>query len=278
MDPNALLESAEKNLKASKSFFTFDPSIKLERAAELYEQAANQFKIIKQYLLSANAFISAAECHIALKDNFSAATNYSNASNLYNKAGDSEKHCLYMKRAVEISLNSGNFDRAAKFCNVLAEYYEKTVFDLHEAINYYEKVAEYYDDNYSAKSKALLSVAYLSAQLGKYDRSIEIYEFIASTSPTKWSVKEYLFKAGLCRLCNGDSIAAQKAIEGYPNICPSFVDSREYKFLNSIVEFESVEEFSMAAYEYDKISTLDVWTVEMLTRIKKNLNSEGELC
>ncbi len=56
-------------------------------------------------------------------------------------------------------------------------------------------------------------MALLSAQLERYDRAIEIYEEVATkmadNSLLKWSAKEYFFKAGLCRLCSGDIVAAQ---------------------------------------------------------------------
>jgi alpha-soluble NSF attachment protein len=63
---------------------------------------------------------------------------------------------------------------------------------------------------------ALLShikVAFISAQLERYDRAIELYESIATSmldsALLKWSAKEYFLKAGLCRLCSGDLVAAE---------------------------------------------------------------------
>jgi hypothetical protein len=41
--------------------------VKLEEAAELYENAANGFKIAKQWGEAGKAFLESAECHLALK-------------------------------------------------------------------------------------------------------------------------------------------------------------------------------------------------------------------
>jgi hypothetical protein len=54
-------------------------------------------------------------------------------------------------------------------------------------------------------SKCTLKAAHLAAVLGQYDNAIEKFESVAAASVdnqlTKWSVKEYFLKAGLCQLC-----------------------------------------------------------------------------
>lgn len=54
-------------------------------------------------------------------------------------------------------------------------------------------------------SKCTLKAAHLAAVLGQYDNAIEKFESVAAASVdnqlTKWSVKEYFLKAGLCHLC-----------------------------------------------------------------------------
>jgi alpha-soluble NSF attachment protein len=54
-------------------------------------------------------------------------------------------------------------------------------------------------------SKCTLKAAHLAAILGQYDNAIEKFESVAAASVdnqlTKWSVKEYFLKAGLCHLC-----------------------------------------------------------------------------
>jgi alpha-soluble NSF attachment protein len=54
-------------------------------------------------------------------------------------------------------------------------------------------------------SACLLKVAHYAALVEQYDRAIEVYERVATKSLdnqlTKWSVREYLLKAGICLLC-----------------------------------------------------------------------------
>ena len=53
-------------------------------------------------------------------------------------------------------------------------------------------------------NQMFLKVAHLAAELEEFDKAIEIFERVASASIdnnlTKWSCREYLFKAGLCIL------------------------------------------------------------------------------
>jgi alpha-soluble NSF attachment protein len=55
-------------------------------------------------------------------------------------------------------------------------------------------------------NKAWLKVADIAALAGHYSRAIDRYEAVARTSLnsnlTKWSVKDYFFKAGACYLAN----------------------------------------------------------------------------
>jgi alpha-soluble NSF attachment protein len=56
----------------------------------------------------------------------------------------------------------------------------------------------------------------------------------------KWSAKELFLKAGLCRICTKDLVAARRAIDNYTNVFAGFRDTREDAFLKNILL--SVEE------------------------------------
>ena len=47
----------------------------------------------------------------------------------------------------------------------------------------------------------------------------------------RWSVKEYLLKAGICQLCTGDQVGVNTALEKYRELDPSFQQQREYALL-----------------------------------------------
>lgn len=63
---------------------------------------------------------------------------------------------------------------------------------------------------YSMINKCLLKVAHFAAQLEQYTVAIDNFERVATDSMdnqlTKWSIKEYFLKAGLCSMCIGVSV------------------------------------------------------------------------
>jgi len=78
-------------------------------------------------------------------------------------------------------------------------------------------------------------VATFAAQLSRYDVAYAEFERVAAAQVdnnlTKWSVREHLLKAGLCRLANGDLEGARKALERYDALDVSFATTREGQFL-----------------------------------------------
>src|ERR1700724_2474632 len=93
-------------------------------------------------------------------------------------------------------------------------------------------------------NKAWLKVADLAALAGQYQRAIERYESVARASLnsnlSKWSVKDYFFKAGACYLANKvdtpahcpfsnsqDLVSTKSAIERFIEQDPTFASTRE---------------------------------------------------
>jgi alpha-soluble NSF attachment protein len=88
-------------------------------------------------------------------------------------------------------------------------------------------------------NKLWLKTADLVALEGKdYYKAIELYEKVAKTSIQnnlmRWSVKEYLLKAGICQLCTGDQVGVNSALERYRELDPSFVQQREHQLLTDL--------------------------------------------
>jgi hypothetical protein len=59
--------------------------------------------------------------------------------------------------------------------------------------------------HYRQANQCLLKVAQFAGTLEEYERAVDLYERVASKSLdnnlTKWSVRDYLFKAFICVLC-----------------------------------------------------------------------------
>lgn len=274
------MEKADKKLKG---FSLFGGSSKWEDASDMYTKAANLFKMEKKWDRAGEAYCKASECHLKLQSKHEAASNYINASNCYKKSNVSAAmNCL--KQGIEFYTDEGRFSIAAKHQKELAELYESSS-DLENAIAAYQLSADYYEGENSSSSanQCLLKVALFSAQLERYDKAIELYEQIAAASVDnnlmKWSVKDYLFRAGLCHLAKGDIVAAMAALERYQEMDVSFSSQRECKFLQDIVNAVKdydVEAFTTAVVEFDSITKLDSWKTSILLKVKKSIKEEDQ--
>ncbi|KAB8346110.1 hypothetical protein FH972_023158 [Carpinus fangiana] len=283
-DPRALLQQADKAASGASGGFSFfgGRTEKYERAAELYTQAANSFRLQKQGKEAGLAFERAAAIQINnLQEPDDAANTYQEAFKSY-KATDPEDAIRVLQLAVTHYTLKGNFRRAATQQQNVAECLEAIIGDNKRAIDAYEKVGECLTCD-SLANKAFLKLADLSAEEGNYQRSIENYEKVARSSLNsnlmKWSVKEYFLKAGICHLTSGDMVATKRAIEQYTEMDPTFASTRECKLLNDLVE--SVEQgdqetFSDQLFQYDQMSKLDKWKTKLLLKVKDNIESQGE--
>ncbi|XP_012280553.1 alpha-soluble NSF attachment protein [Orussus abietinus] len=281
-----LMADAEKKLTSSKGFFgsLFGGSSKVEEAVECYQRAANMFKMAKKWSAAGNAFCEAANLHAKAGSRHDAATNYVDAANCYKKSDLNDAVGCLLK-AIEIYTDMGRFTMAAKYHQSIAEIYESEAVDLERAVHHFEQAADYFrgEESNSSANKCLLKVAQYAAQLENYDKAIQIYEQVASSSLDnsllKYSAKEYFFRAALCHLCI-DVLNAQHAVERYQEQYPPFQDSREYKLIMTLIdhlEEQNLEGFTDAVKEYDSISRLDQWYTAVLLRIKKQINDNPDL-
>ncbi|KAM5164637.1 beta-soluble NSF attachment protein isoform 2-T2 [Mantella aurantiaca] len=241
-----LMADAEKRVKSSQSFLRglFGGNTKIEEACEMYARAANMFKMVK---------------------------NWSEAINCLNAA-------------IDIYTDMGRFTIAAKHHITIAEIYETELVDIEKAIAHYEQSADYYkgEESNSSANKCLLKVAAYTAQLEQYQKAIEIYEQVGTSTMDnpllKYSAKEYFFKAALCHFIV-DELNAKLAVEKYEEMFPAFSDSRECKLLKKLLEAheeQNSDSYTEAVKEFDSISRLDQWLTTMLLRIKKSIQGEGD--
>jgi len=146
----------------------------------------------------------------------------------------------------------------------------------------YQTAADYYqaEESHSTANQMLLKVAGLAATAQDYKRAIEIYEQVAIASLDsnllKFSVKDYLLRAGLCRLATGDIGAAVNALERYVGMDASFESTREGDFLKKLVTaYEELDEdtFTDHVREYDEVSRLDAQKTSLLLEIKNKIKT-----
>ncbi|OVA17228.1 NSF attachment protein [Macleaya cordata] len=254
---------------------------KYEEAADLYEKAANSFKLAKSWDKAAAVYLKLAGCHLKLESKHEAASAYVDAANCYKKISPKEAiSCL--DQAVNQFMEIGRFNMAARYCKEIGELYEVEQ-NFEQAILYFERSADLFqsEEVTTSANQCKQKVAQFSAQLEKYPRAIEIYEEIARQSLNnnllKYSVKGYLLNAGLCQLCRGDVVAITNSLERYQELDPTFSGTREYKFLADLaasIDEEDVAKFTDVVKEFDSMTRLDAWKTTLLLRVKEKLKAK----
>jgi len=152
---------------------------------------------------------------------------------------------------------------------LLGERSRSDLVNLEKATEAYERAAEMYaeENQKSAANSCLVKAAQFYAQNEKYRevcprgdaprraclaasadsapchrarrpcacQAIKLYMELGKASIdnalTRWSVKDYFFKAGICYLCNEDLEGCRKALDQFDNLDSTFSSSREAKFL-----------------------------------------------
>jgi len=135
----------------------------------------------------------------------------------------------------------------------------------------------------SLANKLWLKLADLAALESDYLKAVAQYERVAKSSINnnlmKWSVKEYLLKAGICHLCSADMVATNRALESYRDLDPAFTSTREHQLLVDLteaVEEGDQEKFADKLFQFDQMSKLDKWKTTLLLRVKETIEEKGE--
>ncbi|GLJ53650.1 hypothetical protein SUGI_1144390 [Cryptomeria japonica] len=254
---------------------------KYDDAADLFEKAANSYKLGKFWEKAGSAYIKRADCHLKLESKHEAASAYVDAASCYKKISAQDSlRCLIL--AVNHFMEIGRLSTAAKHNKDIGEIYENEQ-DFEKAMEFFERAADLYhgEEINSTANQCRLKVAQFASQLELYPKAIEIFESIAkesiNNSLLKYNVKGYLVNAGLCQICRGDTMALNNALEKYQELDPTFSGTRECKFLDDLVlsiDEEDVEKFTDVVKEFDSLSRLDQWKTTLLLRAKNSLKAK----
>ncbi|KAA8534009.1 hypothetical protein F0562_031526 [Nyssa sinensis] len=254
---------------------------KYEDAADLFDKAANCFKLAKSWDQAGSAYVKLANCHIKLDSKHEAANGYADAAHCYKKTNTKESiSCL--EQAVNLFLDIGRLNMSARYYKEIAELYEAEQ-NFEQAIVYYEKAADLFqsEDVTTSANQCKQKIAQFAAQLEQYQKAIEIYEEIARHSLNnnllKYGVKGHLLNAGICQLCKGDIVAITNALERYQDLDPTFSGTREYRLLADLaaaIDEEDVMKFTDAVKEFDSMTQLDAWKTTLLLRVKESLKNK----
>lgn len=270
-------KQAEKKLKSLLGGFFGN---KHEDAAELFEKAANQYKLAKCWKESAEMYEKLAECQLKNDSGqHEAAGSYVEAAKAVAKT-DPIKSRDFLQKAVDIYTDMGRLNMAARQLKEIAEQSEKGG-QKEEAIQFYNQAADLFETEGTSSSEATkckLKVAEFSAEMGKYSVAIEIFEEAARRAADNnllmYSARGYLFQAGLCCLvyCKIKDLDAK--LDKYRGIDLHFAGSREATLLEKLVDAMRElddQSFANSLAEYDSVSRLDAWKVKILREAKRKI-------
>ncbi|KAK4489318.1 hypothetical protein RD792_005122 [Penstemon davidsonii] len=279
-DQIARAEEFEKKAEKKLGSWGFLGS-KYEDAADLFDKAANAFKLAKSWDQAGAVYVKLANCHLKLDSKHEAANAYADAAHCYKKTNTKESiSCL--EQSVNIFLDIGRLNMSARYYKEIAELYEQEQ-NLEQSIVYYEKAADLFqsEEVTTSANQCKQKIAQFAAQIEQYPKAIEIYEEIARHSLNnnllKYGVKGHLLNAGICQLCKGDVVAISNALERYQELDPTFSGTREYKLLADLataVDEEDLVKFTDAVKEFDSMTQLDAWKTTLLLRVKETLKAK----
>ncbi|KAM0746765.1 TPR-like protein [Meredithblackwellia eburnea MCA 4105] len=284
----ALRQKAEKKEASSGGFSFFSSaSSKFEEAHELYQSAANAFKIEKKWKESGDCFCKAAQMALKGEEKDEAANDFWSASKSYKKTHP-ELAVAALQRTIALYKEKGRFRQAADREKEIAGIHKEINTDQSQvaALEAFESAGDLYqsEDATATANSCFKEAADLAAVLGQYPRAVRHFETVAKaslSSPlTRYSVKEYYLKSGISWLATGDVVSTKRAIDQYSQDDPSFGSTREAKFLLSITDaFDAgdAEGYTGAVAEYDRLTKLDAWKTDLLLRIKNAIAEEPTL-
>ncbi|KAK9449676.1 soluble NSF attachment protein [Limtongia smithiae] len=279
-----LLAKADRKATATGPFGFFASSSRFEDAGDMYIEAANAFRLEKDMINAGKAFEKAAQMQLKSESKDEAASTYIDAYKAFRKV-DPEEAGRLLIQAITLFTSRGQFRRAATYKQDLATLYETELNDMPRAMDAYDEAGEWLSNDQAdaLANKAWLKVGEIAALQEDYPRAIAKYEQVARASLgnnlTRWSMKDYFFKAGLCHIANKDIVSAKRAVEEYAELDPTFVQTREYNLLVDViaaVEDGDQERFTDKVFQFDQFSKLDKWKTTILLRIKKSIQEEDD--
>jgi len=286
---NSLVKQAEQKLKPGLfGFLTGGP--KFDDASDLYQQAANQFKLSKEWNEAAQCFVQCAYCAKSSGSSTDEANFLMEAGNVLKKVSSVQATEQYEK-AVAIYDRNGRFQNSGKLLLSIAEMYEAERLNHKEVKEYYKRAAEKFDLDDHGKSnftKCNLKVAEYAAKDGELQEAIRIFESegdkALQNNLLQYGAKDHFFKAGVLHLASGDTVTINLSVEKYRSLDPRFASSREGELLGALAEaYEArdVDVFMDKLQDYDSITRLSPWHTEFLVKVKESMKgpegADGEL-
>ncbi|CAD6592535.1 MAG: vesicular-fusion protein S17 [Alectoria sarmentosa] len=284
-DPVQLLAQADKAYSSADSGFSWFGSRteKYENAAELYISAAGAYRLQQAGQEAGMAYEKAANIQgTKLSEPDDMANTLQDAFKAYRKTcPEDAARCL--SQAIDHYVSKGNIRRAATQKQNLAEFYQEKG-DNSKARSAYAVAAQWYEDDGAPalSSKLNMKAAQFAALDNDFLDAIKRFEHVAkqavSSNLMRFSIKDYLLRAGLCHLAL-DVIGAKRALESYWELDPEFPSTDQGQFLADLlvtVEQGDGDGYQARVDRYELKNRLDSWYKAITEKIKKQLTEKEE--
>ena len=284
-NPESLIRKAESKL--SPGFFGkifSNEQIRLEEATQLYESAANMYKLNKEWEKAGKCFEKCAE--LDKKTQTEPSQHYKEASHCFSFV-DKERSIKNLEDCVKAYEKKGKYQQAGKITQEMAHDLEVEL-DYEKAIEKYKLAADYYSmeskNTKSLEQACLLKQADLMC-ISNHKDMLEkvplIYEKLGMEYLTvpllKSGAKDLFFKCIVVFLVKKDDVTADIYLKKFLNEDPTFDDTRESKFLQEAIkcigEPPDPEGFKKAVADYKSYRDLDKWKLNMFAAVLKGIEA-----
>jgi alpha-soluble NSF attachment protein len=247
---------------------------KYDDAADLYKKAANLYKVEKMWKEAGETFLRVAECAAKGESKLMAGSSYVDAANCYRQVKDFDRVVLSLQESANLHVKSGKYENAAKVQRDIADVLEKELKKMTEAAEAYRIAGEFFEQ-INSKSTATSCYARQSECLyrGKaYEDAILVFFKAAERSIDDklltFSVKDYLYKASLCKVAQIKKYESPDAflndvrgiLDKGKDLDAKFSETRECRLVEDLLACYDADEFTKfdkTLKDYDKISRLD---------------------
>ena len=276
------MEAEKKMIKPSffKKMFGASYEEKLEQARDLYEKAANQFKLANNFKRAGECYEKCSEIETSIDG---MPTNFIQDAIKCYKKSDPGKYIDMVDGVVFQLCSDGRISNAARMKKDQGEYFEQNC-EFEEAVKCFESAGNLFDkdDQPSQANQVKLKAADLNlvTKIPDYETSIHIYDDVIthylSKDILRSSAKTMMMKAILCFLAMDDSVGAQKSFDKYQMKDPAFGGSREGELLQTMIECRQEndsETFNSSIKEYNRITPFQKVETHLVKAISEKFDA-----
>lgn len=253
-------------------------------AYELFEKAKNKYIVEKRIPEVIKCLTSMINCLISIKDSdsdYDLCKNFEELGDLLlTKKINISKGLYYLNEAINLYVNKGEFRNVCKIKEKIGEYY-KSQNDLDNAIKIFTDIKDLMSNNNFQYSRICKILFELFINQKKYDDAFNIYKELieksdANSISNKLLLNEIIYYSLLCFLIIDEAVIDYK-IKYYCEINYYFENSRQYKFIKSIIESlqnKDINMFNSNLNDYNSVSTITNIEVQLLNEIKKKIEDD----